>query len=147
MISLNSKHLTFQADIFGAGTDTTLSSILWNILFLAASSGQINPEVTERQMEDKPTKGQINPKSKRVQNNLEATEGHINPEAKGQMQAEATKGQIKEEYSKEVRNSQTSRDAVCDPTSKLKNRFSQHNIRRKLLDKNVIHIEGRLFRY
>ena len=149
MISLNSKHLILQADIFGAGTDTTLSSILWNILFLAARSGQINPEVTEGQMEDKLTKGQIKKKSKRGQNNLEATEGQINLEAsKGQIQAEATKGQIKEESSKEVRNSQTSRDALCDPTSKLKNRFSQNNIRRKLLDDNVIDIvEGRLFRY
>ena len=154
--SLKLKHLIFQADIFGAGTDTTLSSILWNILFLAAISGQINPEVTEGQLEEKSTTGQINPKAtkgqiktkaKRGQNNLEATEGHINPEAKGQMQAEATKGQIKEECSKEVRNSQTSRDAVCDQTSKFKNRFSQHTIRRKLLDDNVIDIAGRLFRY
>ena len=142
------KYLIFQADIFGAGTDTTLSSILWNILFLSASSGQINPEVTKCQMEDKPTKGQIKTKSKRGQINLEAIEGQINPEAsKCQMQAEVTKGQIKEDSSKEVSNSQTSRDAVCDQTSKFKNRFSQHSIRSKLIDDNVIDLEGRIFRY
>ena len=32
---VNLRFLLFQADIFGAGTDTTLTSILWVILVLA----------------------------------------------------------------------------------------------------------------